>query len=230
MARSIENPVTVERAPYPGGKSTVTTHPAFGQISISKPQGSIDLYGSDFTHHHFVNIEIHESDLHRDLSRDWTFARKLIASVSLSEAQWATFVSSFGRGEGVPCTIEYADGKDRPGLPPRQTWKLYREEAEQNFSDALLKIRELRDQVVTAATRLPKKAQAELTGPIDAVINSLESTLPFIKESFDKHIEDSIEKAKVEVNAYATNTIMRAGLAAIDDQSLLQLTSDEKRT
>jgi hypothetical protein len=148
----------------------------------------------------------------------------------MSEAQWATFVSSFGRGEGVPCTIEYADGKERPRLPPRQTWKLYREEAEKSFADALEKVKGLREQVAAAATRLPKKAQHELTAPIDAVINSLQSTLPFIKESFDKHIEDSIEKAKVEVNAYATNTIMRAGMAALGDNHLLQITDAANST
>lgn len=228
MSRKIEEPITVVNKTWPGGDATTTTHPAFGQISIRKPQGSIDLYGSDFTHHHFVNIEIHESELHRALSRDWTFARKLIASVSLSEAQWATFVSSFGRGEGVPCTIEYANGEGRPGLPPRQTWHLYRKEAEKSFGAALSKVKELREQLVAASTRLPKKAQVELTGPIDAVINALQSTLPFIKESFDKHIEDSIEKAKVEVNAYATNTIMRAGIAAIGNQSLIQIPEDDK--
>lgn len=219
MGRNIQEPKTV---------GDTTTHPAFGQISIGKPQGAIDLYGSDFTHHHFVNIELHESQLRRDLSHDWTFARKLIASVSMSEAQWATFVSSFGQGSGVPCTIEYADGERRPSLPPRQTWKLYREEAEKSFSEALEKVQGLRDQISAAATRLPKKVQAELTAPIDAVIRSLQSTLPFIKESFDKHIEDSIEKAKVEVNAYATNTIMRAGLTALgEEKSILQITESK---
>ncbi len=229
MSRKVEDPITVENKSWPGGDATTTKHPAFGQISISKPQGSMELYGSDFTHQHFVNIEIHESELHRDLSRDWTFARKLLISVNLSEAQWGTFVSSFGRGEGVPCTLEYADGKERSRLPPRQTWKLYREEAEQSFSATLKQIKELRAQISLAATRLPKKAQAELTAPIDAVINSLQSTLPFIKEQFDRHIEDSIEKAKVEVNAYATNTIMRAGLTALGgDQSILQITETKK--
>lgn len=228
MSRKIEEPVTVEDKKWPSAGSTTTTHPAFGQMSVSKPQGEVNLYGSDFTHHHFVSIDIHESEMHRDLSRDWYFARKLVASVILSEAQWAVFVSSFGRGEGVPCTIEYADGQERSRLPPRQTWKLYREEAETSFAEALSKVKGLRSQILNAATRLPKKAQSELVAPIDAVISSLESTLPFIKESFDKHIEDSIEKAKVEVNAYATNTVMRAGVAALGEQSLLQIIQKDK--
>ncbi len=223
MPHNIQHPVTVEQNDrFGSGKSTTTTHPAFGQIVVSKPQGAVELYGSDFTHHSFVNITVHESELTRNLSRDWPFARKQLLSLSMSESQWATFVSSFGVGGGTQCTLEYVDGERLPSLPPRKTFSLYSDEAQASFKEAVDGVEKLKAIIQQAASKLPKKTQAELLGPIESVISMLASTLPFVKKSFDEHIEEGVEKAKAEVHAYATNTLLRAGLSALTTQGEAQ--------
>jgi hypothetical protein len=35
---------------------TVTTHPAYAQIGVSRVTGQASLYGSDFKHHNFMTI------------------------------------------------------------------------------------------------------------------------------------------------------------------------------
>lgn len=223
MPRAIQEPVTVDER-----DGTKTTHPAFGQITVSRVQGSIDLYGSDFTHHHFVQVEIHRSELHRNLSRDWHFARETLCALAMSESQWATFVSSFNLGSGTPVTIDFVDGHGVPGLPPRKSWSLYRDEVTKDFAETLDGLKKLRDQVSEIAAKAPKKMQVELTQPIQDAINTLESRLPFIYQSFDEHMENTVEKAKVEVNAYAGQTLMRAGLSALQAVAPLAIESDKK--
>lgn len=210
MARKIVQPVT-----EPHGDGTKTTHPAFGQITVHRVQGATNLYGSDFTHHGFVSVAISRSEMHRNLSRDWHFARGEIVEVWLSEAQWATFVSSFNLGSGVPCTIASDHGEIVPGLPERKTFKLYAEEASESMAETIAKLRALEENMVAATSKLSKKAQDEVMRSVRDAIATLTSSIPFVRQSFDQHIEEGVERAKVEVNAYMMNAVREAGLQAL---------------
>src|SRR5687767_12050919 len=105
MPREYEKPTTTKRVGRTD-RGTTESHPAYGQISASRVSGSINLYGSDFRHNHYVIVSIHRSVLDRDLSHDWPFPRQEIIEVALSESQWAHFVSSLNAGSGAQCTIQ----------------------------------------------------------------------------------------------------------------------------
>lgn len=44
---------------------------------------------------------------------------------------------------------------------------------------------------------------------------ALDDSLPFVATRFAEHMEETVEKAKVEVHSYIAASIHRAGLAAI---------------
>lgn len=97
--------------------SKLLRHPAYGQIGASRTYGGgRALYGSDFRHNSSVTIRISESEVTRDLSRDWPHATREIVEVTLSEAQWATFVSSLNMGEGTQCTLAHVMGERKPPI------------------------------------------------------------------------------------------------------------------
>ena len=56
MRPPIEQPTVTKH-----GNETILRHPAFGSIHVCRTSGGTELYGSDFTHRHYVSIEIHES-------------------------------------------------------------------------------------------------------------------------------------------------------------------------
>ena len=105
-------------------------HPAFAQIAAHRftCTPAMPLYGSDFGHHHAVSITIRRSQLNRNLSHDWHFGREELIEVHLSEAQWASFVSSMNSGDGVPCTINHLERKRVPRFPLRRTEDVVRKE------------------------------------------------------------------------------------------------------
>src|SRR3954470_19367469 len=106
--RKAEKPTT-EIVDQKSGTEEIEKHPAYGQIAASRVTsgGGATLYGSDFKHSNFITIRVHASEQHRSLSHDWHYARDMLCEVALSEAQWATFVSSLNAGMGVPCTLSY---------------------------------------------------------------------------------------------------------------------------
>src|SRR6185369_4899829 len=115
-------------------------------------------------------------------------------------------------------------------LPDPDLRREYSEEVAKRLDAAALSLYKLKEKLEKETIKLSKKTQAELLRPIESAIMQIKQNVPFVKESFDKHVEDSIEKAKVEVNAYATNVIMRAGLEHIEQQKqLLEISDGTKR-
>ena len=206
-----QEPVTVSD----GRDGTKTTHPAFGQIRASRVSGHTTLYGSDFMHHAYIVIGIHTSELHRSLSRDWHHAMGEVIEVALSEAQWATFVSSLNVGSGVPCTIDHILLDKKPGIPLRREETHFKAEIGATVSKAVENLRALKAKVSDAASGLSKAKAESLLTEIDAAIMGLNSNLPFVEQSFNEHVETTIEKAKIEVHGYMQGVVARAGFKAL---------------
>lgn len=219
MARPEEDPVEKIEEGVGHREDRTYTHPAFGQISIVKTSGQANLYGSDFVHHNYVSIRISESQLRRGLARDWHYSRNVpYIEIAMSEAQWATFVSSFSVGGGVPCTIQARDGKMVPGIPYRDSGQEYKRETDEHLKKVLDTLTDLEKTFAEGSSGLSKKKQEELLAPLRSAIRTVHGSVPYIANSFSEFMEKRVEKAKVEVNAYMHSTIVSAGLKAITEQ------------
>lgn len=190
---------------------SVTTHPAFGQVRASRISGGINLYGSDFQHNNFVRIAVHSSELHRKLHTDWPFARQNLIEIDLSEAQWATFVSSLNVGQGVQCTLSRFNGEDIPGLPqPEIRADQFKDEMRAKLERLSSRIEEMGSAL--AGSKMPAKERSDLTGRLNSIQQELSSNLPWVAKVFGEHVEEMVERGKVEVNAYATHMFMSLGM------------------
>lgn len=212
MARVIEEPISRETT-GPGAE-TATTHPAFCQIGASRVSGHTHLYDSDFRHNAYMTISIRRSELRRGLYRDWHYGGAEIIEVALSEAQWATFVSAPNIGSGVPCTLQRQNGVSIPGLPaPASRTEQFGSEIRKGLDKSLAALSELDTEI--EGMGLPKGKTAAIREVLRRAYSTLSSTVPFVAEQFDEHMEGTVEKAKAEVHGYMTEAIMRSGLAAL---------------
>lgn len=205
--------ITPEPGPLGGEK---WQHPAYGSITVSRISGRANLFRSDFAHNQYIQLSLYPAELNRSLSRDWVFPRRTtpILEISMSEAQWAAFVSSHNVGEGTPCTIESVEGVERPRLPPPKSRSdQFRAEADATFQAALDSLNGLTDMIQRLG--LTAKKTELLLAEANKDRRSLSDSLPFIAQQFEQHVETTVEAARVEVNAYATQLLVRAGLDAI---------------
>lgn len=217
MARMIEEPQVVE-GKGSSKDETLMTHPAFGQITVSRIQGRRALYGSDFEHHSFVRITVHKSELYRNLSHDRPYPTKEVVSIDMSEAQWATHVSSFGSGTGVQCTLARVIGEGAiPEFPLRDEGQEFKIEQDKALQEALDNLKALRATIEENVQGLSKAKQADLLRNVDQSIRKLSDSMPFIADSFAEHMENRVEKAKVEIHAHLGESVRRAGLKALQD-------------
>lgn len=209
MAKKYQDPVVTET-----GKdgTTVEVHPAYGMISASRVQGGgMVLNGSDFRHNGFVMIRVRHSQVNRSLTHDWHFGRDSIVELALSEAQWATFVSSLNMGDGVPCTLERIDGESIPGLPaPKDRKSQFTKEATGQLADAVAMLDAIEDKV--NKLKIPVRSRDELLSMVRNSRQEIGCNLEFVGEHFAKHVETTTEHAKIEIGAYLSNALMRAGV------------------
>lgn len=202
----------------------VYSHPAFGQLSVSRVQGRSTLYGSDFVHHNCIVLTIAESELHRDLSHDWHHPTQSLIEVAMSEAQWARMVANPNQGGGTPCTIQRVDGKRRPDIPVRDVRPVYEQEFRDRLAAAVAEIdKAIADVEGEIGTSLSGKRKSALLGRLESLRMQVRNNLPFIATSFGEHMEGVVEQAKVDVAAEVAAQVQRAGLAALGAEPMLQL-------
>lgn len=229
MARSKERPLTT-RTPNDNLSDSVETHPAYGQIGANRVQGAHQLYGSDFEHHSAVNITIRGSKLMRGLSRDWHAAQDEYIEVSLSESQWAEFVSTLNSGMGTPCTVTFVRGSgELPGIERIVDRKAqFAAEVRRNVQKSLGNLDKLLKQLDDV--KIGVRAKDELVMAAKLARQDIEANLPFVAKSFDEHMETQTQRAKTEIHAYMQNVVHRAGLDALQGQQLpLQLPDEDEK-
>lgn len=199
--------------------SSVETHPAYAQIGASRVSGKANLYGSDFTHNGFMMIRIHASKLHRSLHNDWHHAGEEYIEVELSEAQWATFVSTPNMGQGVPCTLRARDGVMVPGIahPPERKAQFTNELAA-SFARVKKDVALLKEQLNDA--KISNRAKDDLLSTLRQIEMGIGSNLEFAAKTFTEHVETVTEHAKIEVAAYMTSAVTRLGMAALKTMPL----------
>lgn len=207
--RPIENP-QVEHLTNPS-QGERYHHPAYAQISALRVSGGRILYGSDFQHDQTVTIRIAKSILDRHLSNDWPHSRDEYIEVALSEAQWATFVSSMNVGSGVQCTLLYKDGKMIPGLPaPQPRRDQFYAEARQTMMDAQTELKDLITMI--NESKLSAKDKARMISQANLVDRDIGSSIKFVLDQFAEHMHGVVQAAKTEINAYGTHLLVKSGL------------------
>ena len=206
--------VSTRREDGPIG-GTIYSHPAFGQIVANRVSGRANLYGSDFQHQGYITIRLSHSEVRRDLSKDWYHSGNEIVEVSLSESQWATFVSAMNVGMGVPCTIGHIEGKSIPLLPdPPSRDSQFSGELGEHMKKAVEQLEQVCVRI--AASGLSKKKADELCKQVGMAISNISCNLQFVSDQFGEHMEGVVEKAKQEIHGHISNASARAGINAIN--------------
>ena len=195
---------------------TVLTHPAFGQITVSRISGQRTLYGSDFGHNGFVRVSVFASELERNHHRDWPHHMNVpLIELDMSEAQWGSFVSSFNIGMGTQCTLNVVGDERKPGFPLQERAKLHFGEGQATVQAVLDDLKALRAKIEAGTAGLSKTRQTDMLKEVDWSIRRMTDSLPFVAKSLAEEMEHTVEKAKTEVHAYVTRTVIDAGIAAI---------------
>lgn len=212
-------------------------HPAFGCVRVSRPQsGGTELFGSALKHNHFIEISISKAKLQRGLHNDHVYEKGIVASIMVSEAQWATIVASTSGGV-TPCTFRYhRDGPlvDVPGIESIETVK---ETFEREIKEKCAKdIKEAKDitadlEKLIEEGKIGKTQLREILRRMQTFSGNFTANMGFTQEMFAETMEKSIEAGKVEFESFVAGQARALGLEAMRNAGelpVLRLSNDKK--
>lgn len=197
-----------ETTPVATDKHGAEVHPSFGMIGASRvscsPPGK-SLFDSEIRHQHYVRLTIQRAHRRRELNHDWIHGDQELIEVAMSEAQWASFVSSMNTS-GVSCTIQrYADEIFVPEAPyePRMAQSV--------------------DYAATAADRMYDEVRERLEAvkekPTKANIRALEHALDAVKpnvtyaaKTLSEHVEDVVTRARADIETMVARHAEQLGI------------------
>lgn len=195
--------------------------PYMVMVGAYRIQGNKVLFDSEHRHQNYISLRIVQASRERSLSRDWIYGEKELIEVNMSEAQWASMISSLNFGSGVPATLFRLQGQS---IPQPKMAEARTDEFSKEIVSAIT-------DVVGRLDELKKGKHSKSTiQELEVIISHLKSNIPFVAESFDKHMEDRVEKAKVDIEAHMVATVQRAGLDSLltQAQALTQIGRDEE--
>lgn len=195
------------------------THPAFGligahRISIAGGQhNGTTLFDSDFVHQNAVRISIKAATRRRDLHRDWIHGGKEYIEIEMSEAQWASFVSTMNVGDGVPCTLRRLDGQRIPKVPYAPRLAASIDEARQAADLAFTAIAEAMAAYDALDPKAPAKQRRGALNNLRSAIANASDNVAYAAKSLGEHAENVVTKARADIEAYV---VAKAGQLGIE--------------
>ena len=222
-----EKPTITPNKPSSGLGGDRYNHPAFGLIGITNRSiggnsgdGSV-LFGSDLGHSHTICITIKLGELVRNYSSDWYFGGNTVVEVEMSNSQFAQFITTPNRSDGIPCTIRYRESVGHvPGIAKIESkFATQRREIQNSATadasdarEALGKIQAMLDD-----NRLSKKELREALRSAISAVDNIPGNLAYTVEQAERALESATAAAKTEVESYIALTAQRLGLSQIAD-------------
>jgi len=186
-----------------------------GANRISSSPGAW-LFDSDIPHQHFIRVTIERCVRKRDLNRDWLFNKETLIKVDMSQAQWGAFVSSFGRGGGVPATLNFLQGVGLvPQAPPESRLNESHREVKEAGKKALSQVQAAYEAVQTAFDENKgKKAMREALRNLSVTLGNAPANMEFAAKSLTEHVENVVTKARADIEGTVIDAIQHGELDA----------------
>lgn len=206
-------------------------HPSFGLIGFSRCSvgGSrkYRLFGSSLAkHYNVIMLRVHQAFEEHHLSQDWRHAQGApLIEVEMSEAQFASLLTTMNMGEGVPCTIRYVapggSGKVESAPDADVEVDKVRKGFERDIKELVNKFESLkvRAKEILGTAKSSKAERDEIVKLIEGAAQDLSSNFGFVIEQFNEATEKVVTQAKAEVDAFVTNAAKVAGLERLKELS-----------
>lgn len=221
MNYSKQKPTAQQNGSVMGG--TRYTHPAFGEISVTRSQGSgTELFGSALKHANVLTIRISTAYLDRHLHRDWIHADKQVLSFHMSEAQFHALIASQG-GAGVPVTFETRPSDDAPLqiCPAIESIETVHETYHRELKESLQAYMEQAKKLTEALEEAVKDGKAgkgkleELRKMASAISEGMPNTASFIQSKVEETMAKTVAAGQIEIEAFVNDLATRTGIEAL---------------
>lgn len=199
-------------------------HPSFGMLRFSRINGrSGYLFGSEIQADNYVQLELSNGEMKRDLTDDNFYAKNNLFRVKMSANQFSELITTLNYGSGVPCTIE-SIGNDIieqcDTIKSRKTQT--QEQFKQRLADFMVEMNHQYSDVqkIISSGNISKKNEKKLTCFYEKVQQEIKSNIPFFLRCFQESMDKVVLDAKTEIDAAIQHKIVSAGIKTLEDEQI----------
>ena len=194
-------------------------HESYGMIGFSRSYGGERyLFGSSILHNNVITLTIREGEVDRSLNRDWYHGRRRLIEVAMSESQFAELITSFGHGDGVPCTLIEVMGERKEECPFENKRIQFENEVKEHIEEIHSDTEKLIKEVACLFNEkktFNKADKEKVTDLLNKINREIKSNTPFIMSQFNEQMDKTVKEAKGEVEAFTQNKMHSLALEAL---------------
>lgn len=210
-------------------KAKIKKHESFGMVQFNRISSNIPkkFFGSSVRSGNYIELNLYEAEKLQEGSSIRYFANKTIMKVRLSPNQFAELLTTMNIGSGVPCTIEYIEGKTIEECSDEDNIReLHKKDFKKQIEKATKEVQEAIDDVSklveVSKVSFGIKQRKELLQKLNHVLMRLKSNLPYYHQQFDEAVDKTVSEAKSELDSFANNMITKLGLESLDQLKAIQ--------
>lgn len=187
-------------------------HPSFGLIEWSRTRGQrSNMFMSSLQHSTWITIRIRGARRIRSSTHDTRASgagEQNHIEVSMTEAQFAAFISNPNQMDGVPCTISSIGGKRVEQCPDDDQLLQFQDELHSSANEVVREAKEALDQLnsISIDGVIKKKELREqlhnVRSKLEATILGISSNMPFLVTQFNEHMEQIFGEAVAHYEGY----------------------------
>jgi hypothetical protein len=205
-------------------------HEAFGRVQFNRINGRAHFYGSDLPQDTYIELEISNSEIQRDLMQDRYYPTKQLIKARMSSGQFSELITSMNSGSGACCTVERFDGKKIENLPEIENRKEFVnrkfEDRMKFFADSIKKTQQEAKELVKKKT-LSKEDVRSLSNKLEWLTTEISNNIPFFAKCFQETMDEMVFEAKLEVDNAIQHKINVLGLNALHEQNKILNANNE---
>ena len=189
------------------------THESWLLIRAAHISGTpVRLFDSELTHHNWIQVTVSRCSRRRELKHDRLHPTEVLLEMSMSQAQWGAFVSSFGQGGGVPASLTYLTGVGRiPQAVPESRLEQSHKEVREAGEQAVEKMQAAYDEVMAVfEAGGGKRAMREALRGLETAISHVPANMAYAAKTLTEHAENVVTKARADIEGM-TLTAMENG-------------------
>jgi hypothetical protein len=177
------------------------------------------LFGSAVKTNAGISLSIHRGMRKHNLHQDWYHAEaRSLIEVNMTEAQFASMITSLNIGGGVPCTIQSLDGEYvKREVGGHSEAEMIHEDIKAHVKDFKGKLGEATKNVkkVLDSSRITQKDRREIDHALEVLVAEIASNLPFLMEQFQESVDSAVMQAKTEIASFADRALREKGLEGL---------------
>lgn len=183
--------------------------------------------GSSIKHTNPIRLTIRHAEVDRHINCDWYNARGRIIEIEMSQSQFADAITSFNRGDGVPCTILFTE---RDGNIPECNFVNKVEQFSGEFSEQISGVQDELGQCIKEVSdifekkkTLTKAEREKIIDVLQKAKNNVGCNARYVYNCFNEQMDKTVKEAKGEIESFMQNKIRTFAAKAISESTDIDL-------